>query len=807
MDKYICIHGHFYQPPRENPWLEAIERQDSAYPYHDWNERVTAECYAPNSTASILGPKGRIAQIMNNYAHISFNFGPTLLSWMEKHEPEVYQAILSADELSKSYFGGHGSALAQCYNHMIMPLANRRDKHTQVLWGIKDFEYRFQRSPEGMWLPETAVDTETLEVLAGAGIAFTILAPRQAKRARKIGDKRWRDVSHSRIDPRRPYLCRLPSGNTIVLFFYDGPVSQGVAFEGLLRKGEDFAGRLLAIFHDIDESQLVHIATDGETYGHHHPGGDLGLAYCINHIRANDRVQMTVYGEYLQTHPPQWEVEIHENSSWSCVHGVERWRADCGCNSGGHPGWNQQWRAPLREALDWLRDRLATVYEEQMRGLVKDPWEARNEYIRVVLDRSPQSVDAFMKQHAAAGLHNDQRRKVLQLLEAQRQAMLMYASCGWFFDEVSGIETIQIILYAARAVQLAHDSAGELLEDEFLSRLEKVPSNLPTYGHAAKIYETFLESAISDLNRVAAHYAISSLFEEYTEVISLYCYTVEGRVDKVFEFEKNKLAFGRAHIVSQITLKEVTLSFAVIHLGDHNFLAGVGSFDDEKEFGRLKDKIRGRFAKGDIPEAMQIMKTSFPNAHYSLWYLFKDEQRKILYHVLSGTIADIAGGLKRIKDQQYPMLQVFKQLGIPLPTVLASTLSVTLNIELMNQLSAKDADFRRIKELVIDIKEWGFVVDKVTLEFQARQRIECLMKFLREKPHAVHLMEEIIVFLRILSPLELPINLWKAQNLYLLVGRNFGRKMRDAADRQDKKAQHWMDTYYALGESLKMLAE
>lgn len=807
MNRYICIHGHFYQPPRENPWLGEIERQDSAYPYHDWNERVTAECYAPNSTASILGPKGKIAHIMNNYAHMSFNFGPTLLSWMARHEPEVYQAILSADELSKSYFGGHGSALAQCYNHMIMPLASSRDKYTQVLWGIKDFQYRFKRKPEGMWLPETAVDTETLQILAGAGISFTILAPRQAKRARKIGDKRWREVSDSKIDPRHPYRCTLPSGDTITLFFYDGPASQGVAFEGLLHSGEHFAGRLLDIFHDSEEPQLVHIATDGETYGHHHPGGDLGLAYCINHIRTNNLARITIYGEYLKTHPVEWEVEIYENSSWSCVHGVERWRSNCGCNSGGHPQWNQEWRAPLRAALDWLRDRLETVYEQRMQELVKDLWEARNEYINVVLDRSPSSVDAFLKKHSLRNLSKVERTNVLKLLEMERQAMLMYTSCGWFFDEVSGIETIQIILYAARAIQLARESAGVSLEDEFVSLLEKVPSNLSLYDDAAKIYKMFLEPAISDLNRVAAHYAISSLFEEYTDIISLYCYTVEGTAHEVFEFEKNKLAFGKAHIISQVTQEEVALSYAVIHLGDHNFLAGVGSFAEEKEFLKVKEKIHGSFEKGDIPEAMKIMKHSFPNAHYTLWHLFKDEQRKILYHVLSGTIADIAGGLKRIKDQQYPMLHVFKQLGIPLPTVLASTLSVTLNIELMNQLSAKDADFRRIKELVIDIKEWGFPVDKITLEFQARQRIEYLMKFLKNDPPAVNLMEEVIVFLRILSPLELPINLWKAQNLYLLVGRNFGRQMRDQADRQNKKAQHWMDTYYALGESLKMLAE
>ncbi|MFW6117111.1 MAG: DUF3536 domain-containing protein, partial [Thermoproteota archaeon] len=365
MKRYVCIHGHFYQPPRENPWLEEIEIQDSASPYHDWNEKIKEECYAPNTASRILDPEGRIIQITNNYSKMSFNFGPTLLSWMEENAPEVYKAIIEADNESQERFSGHGSAIAQAYNHMIMPLANSRDKRTQIIWGIKDFEHRFGRSPEGMWLPETAVDLETLDIMAEYGIKFTILAPHQAKRVRKEGEEEWKDVTGEKINPRKTYFCKLPSGRKIHLFFYDGPITKEVGFGDLLRNGERFAEKLVEGFsEDQDQSQMVHIATDGETYGHHHYHADMALAYCLHYIESEESAEISIYGEYLENNPSTHEVEIVENSSWSCEHGVERWRKDCGCNTGRHPHWSQEWRKPLREAMDWLRDRIMSIYED-----------------------------------------------------------------------------------------------------------------------------------------------------------------------------------------------------------------------------------------------------------------------------------------------------------------------------------------------------------------------------------------------------------------------------------------------------------
>ena len=374
MDRYICIHGHFYQPPRENAWLEFVELQDSAYPFHDWNERISAECYAPNGTSRILDGYRNIVKISNNYAQISFDFGPTLLAWMAENEPETYRTILEADKESQQRFSGHGSAIAQAYNHTILPLSHSRDKYTQILWGIRDFEFRFGRKPEGMWLPETAVDLEVLDILAGFEIRFTILSPYQAKRTRKLRGRGWRDASGGLIDPSMPYSVRLPSGRRIAVFFYDGPISQAIAFEHLLEKGENLAGRLQSAFSDSRTwPQIVHIATDGETYGHHHKQGEMALAYALHHIESNNLAKLTNYGEYLERHPPTHQAEIWERTAWSCVHGVERWNSNCGCNSGGYPNWNQEWRTPLRQAFDWLRDRAAARFEVNGRLIFKDP--------------------------------------------------------------------------------------------------------------------------------------------------------------------------------------------------------------------------------------------------------------------------------------------------------------------------------------------------------------------------------------------------------------------------------------------------
>jgi len=493
MDRFVCIHAHFYQPPRENPWLGGVEAQESAHPYHDWNERITAECYSPNADSPILGAQGEVELTLNNYSKISFNFGPTLLSWLETHHPEVHGAIIHADKESSRNFSGHGSAIAQVHNHMIMPLANRRDKQTQVRWGIADFESRFGRHPEGMWLPETAVDLESLEILAEASVKFTLLGPHQAARARRMGQEKWYDVAGGGIDTRRPYLCNLPSGRSINIFFYDRLISHDVAFGGLLHNGGNFARRLVEGFTDQEGEQLVNIATDGETYGHHHRHGNMALAYCLNSIEASKLARLTNYGEFLEKYPAQFEVRIIENTSWSCAHGVERWRSNCGCCIKHVTGWNQEWRRPLREAMDWLRDNLATLYDAEASKYLLDPWKARDEYVSVLLDRREGVASRFIARHLRPGRSTDNAKSVLSLLEMQRYAMLIFTSCGWFWDDISGIETVQIMRYAARAMQLAREATGTDLEPLFVRMIDAAPSNDHRFRNGNGVYQRLVK--------------------------------------------------------------------------------------------------------------------------------------------------------------------------------------------------------------------------------------------------------------------------------------------------------------------------
>ncbi|MBV8865786.1 MAG: DUF3536 domain-containing protein, partial [Acidobacteriaceae bacterium] len=564
MMKFLCIHCHFYQPPRENPWLEQVELQDSAYPYHDWNERIVAECYGPNLAARILDDQQRITRIVNNYSRISFNFGPSLLSWAAEHSPETYRGIIEADRKSQKRFSGHGSAMAQAYNHLIMPLANSRDKKTQIRWGIQDFVSRFGRAPQGMWLPETAVDDESLSLMADAGLLFAILAPHQAKAIRPLAGGDWQDVSGSKIDPTRSYLFKASGGKSIALFFYDGPISQAVAFEKLLNNGEKFASRLLAGFSDArPDSQLVHIATDGETYGHHHKHGEMALAYALDYIEGKRSARITNYGEFLQLSPPAWEVKIYERTAWSCVHGVERWRSNCGCNSG-RAGWNQEWRKPLREALDWLRDWVIPRFESLGASLLRDPWAARDAYIQIVLDRHPEVRERFGKEHFLRPLDACEQVLVWKLLELQRHAMLMYTSCGWFFDDLSGIETVQVIQYAGRVVQLAEQLFDESIEAQFLDRLALAKSNLQEYGNGADVYQRYVKPSIVDLEKVGAHYSISSLFAPYGDRTDIFSYTVKRLDYHTRDAGKMRMALGQASFTSKVTQESEVLTFWVV---------------------------------------------------------------------------------------------------------------------------------------------------------------------------------------------------------------------------------------------------
>lgn len=805
MDRYVCVHGHFYQPPRENPWLEAVELQDSAYPYHDWNARITAEAYAPNTAARILDADGRIAQIVNNYARISFNVGPTLLAWMEDNAPAVYRAMLDADHASRARFSGHGSALAQAYNHMIMPLANPRDRQTQVLWGLRDFAHRFGRPAEGMWLPETAVDLETLDVLAQHGVSFTILAPTQAHRVRPFGDAEWTDVTGGRIDPTRPYRQRLPSGRSIALFFYDGPIAQAVAFEGLLRSGERLAQRLLDAFSSARSGpQLGHIATDGETYGHHHAHGDMALAYALDFIETRKLAQLTNYGEYLALHPPTHEVEIAERTSWSCVHGVERWRSNCGCHSGGHPTWNQRWRGPLRDALDWLRETLAEPFEKVTRRYLRDPWKARNDYITVLLDRTPASTDQLLARHALRPLEADEGIAVLKLLELQRHAMLMYTSCGWFFDELSGIETVQDLQYAARAIQLAEELFGEPVEDRFLDRLAAAQSNLPEHGDGRRVYEQLVKPSMVSWDTVAAHYAISWLFEPYGERTRIYCYTIDRLDAHRFEAGKATLLIGRAIVTHEITRESAPISFAAMHLGDHTVQGGVRRGEVDAAY---PDMVRGlgrSFARADFPDALRRLDRHFGDETYSLRSLFRDEQRKVTDRLLAATVTEAEAVYRQLYETHVPLMRFLGHLRVPLPRAFVAAAELVLNSHLRAALAADEPDLERITALVREAMAGSISLDPVTLGYALGQTIDRLADQLAAAPTDLNLVQRAEVLAGLARWLPFEVNLWKLQNVCHAQLQTTYPEQRRRADTGNAAARAWVEHIATLSQTIQL---
>lgn len=793
--RYVCIHGHFYQPPRENPWLETVETQDSAAPYHDWNERVTAECYAPNGAARIVNAENRIIRILNNYGRMSFDFGPTLLSWLEANAGRVYRMILDADANSQKRFGGHGSAMAHVYNHVILPLASTRDRITQIRWGIADFERRFQRKPEGMWLAETAVDTQSLELLAAAGIRFVVLAPHQCARVRPLGhapgvqlrfeqspeEVGWAETPHGSVDTTRSYSVRLPNDRSISVFFYDGPRSRAIAFEGLLNDGDAFVQRLYYGFSDAPRGQLVHVATDGESYGHHHRHGEMALAWALKRIEDEGHARLTNYGQFLELFPPEYEAQIVENTSWSCAHGVERWRSNCGCN-GGHPGWNQQWRGPLRAALDELRDGVAPLAQERAAQLFHNLDEARNDYIKVILDR--EETDAFLGDHASHELSPRESVAALKLMELERNLMLMYTSCGWFFDDLSGIETVQIMAYAGRALHLAEDlfgKPGALLESQFITALEPARSNIAAQGNGAEIYRRRVRPERVNLEQVAAHYAISSVFASYGSRTHLFCYTIRRLQHRTVTSGHGRLLIGRASVRSNLTGERETVAFAVLHFGDQNITAAVRRYGDEPSdetsaaYEAFMREAKGAVIRADLPTVIRAFDQYFPPPHYSIRSLFRDEQRRIVDLILQSTLAEVEASLAAIYEKQASLLHFLSQAGLPRPDALTIAATFAINAGLRRALESEPIDALQVRSYLDLANSDQVPMDTTRLGYIADQKMKRAMIGLQnevlEQSEQLSTLENALLVARTLSELPFDLNLWQAQNLWYDVWR------------------------------------
>jgi alpha-amylase/alpha-mannosidase (GH57 family) len=721
---YVTVHGHFYQPPRENPYLNAIERQPSAAPFHDWNERIHYECYRPNAFARVLNEREELLGIVNNFEYLSFNIGATLMSWLERYDIETYQRILDADRKSCERLNGHGNAIAQVYNHIIMPLANERDKYTQIRWGKADFKARFGRDPEGIWLAETAVDYPTLEALVAEGIKFVVLAPSQAQRCRPLPtaehpNPHWLEVGGSQIDPIRPYRCYLKSSEFksseftglspqledhitqstqlspdrpyIDIFFYDGPISRDMGFSDVLSSSNHFVGRIAqAVRGDHRPAQLISVATDGETFGHHKGGTEKALAYAFTEEFPRRGWTITNFAHYLSLNPPTWEVELKPITAWSCSHGVDRWQDDCGCGGGG--SWHQKWRKPLRESLDWLRDQLIKVYEENGKKLFLDPWKTRDHYIQVILDRSPANISRFLTQHQSHKLNAAERVDALRLLEMQRHTLLMYTSCGWFFDEISRPEGTQILRYAARALELAGDVAGTQLEKAFIKRLAAAPSNVDLFQNGAEVYRQLVIPAQISLEQVAAHYAITSLFTTYAPEQRVYCYAVQQLDYQLQRLGALTLAVGQIQLTSEMTRESKILVFAVLHLGGWDFHCCIQPFAGRRAYSQMKEALFDALKQASAAQTILAMTRHCGDQSYSLRDLFAEERHKIMRLLSRETLTRLDQLYTQVYRDNYGVLAAFHRDELDVPQELQVAAEIAISHRAIVALQALDRE-------------------------------------------------------------------------------------------------------------------
>lgn len=810
---YLCFHAHFYQPPRQNPWLDFVEIQDSAHPAHDWNERIMRECYYPMAHARILDSKGNVKQIVNNYEKISFNIGPTLFAWIEKHQPDLYEAIIKADQKSRQDFGGHGNAIAQVYNHMIMPLADERDARTQIRWSIGDFERRFNRRPEGMWLAETACHPRILKMLVQEGIRFTILAPSQAEQVRKIGGREWYDVSRGNIDPFRPYRFFMDGGKlSMDIFFYDGPLSQAVSFDNLLFDAKILVGHLKKAVVKDYENQLINLATDGEVYGHHKAFGERALGYLLFDASEENGFEIVNYGYFLEKHPAEWEVKIKSGeedlgTSWSCAHGVRRWYDDCGCHTGGDPKWNQKWRKPLREALDFVAERAKALFERRGGEIFHDPWAARDRYVQLLLDYSEQSLNSFLGEVLKPqSLGKDNRTLALKLLEMQKQAMYMYTSCGWFFSEISGTEGVQILRHAARCVELYQNVCGENIEDRFLDMLGRAPSNIAEFKNGAGVYERFVRPSVVSFDRVAAHFAMMSIFEEMHEENTVYAYTVQLK-DFYHETHGNMtLAVGHVNVKSNITFEERELMFVVFRSGLFEFRCSVKLYTDSFFFNNIRKEIPELLQRKHLMDIVRFIDEKFSLEYYSIRDVFLEERRRILYLLAEETIRKFADSFTSLYDDHRGVLYMFTTAGLKIPKEFKMAAQYTLNerfyFEIEKAVSGEEdilTQFKKADAIMRVATEWGIQMESPeTIQLLHDTILERMIEITRGG--VFEEVERVAVILEEVAALGVDCDISKAQELFY--GEVIQKNRIASLDSADSNQHRLREAYKKLARSL-----
>ena len=670
MNKSFLLHGHFYQPPREDPWWQFVPRQPSAYPAHDWNERIYWECYLPNATARIFNRDGSIIDMVNNYSYINFNFGPTLLLWLKQYHPEFISFLKEGDKKGIENNNGHGNAIAQGYNHMILPLANEHDKDTQIYWGKRFFEHIFERETEGFWLPETACNYETLKYLIKHNIKYIILSPHQAERVRKIGGNEWIDVSNGSVDIRRPYRIFLnkEEDKHIDCSFYHGPLSYAMSFQHIMYSAQSCADKVVSSYDNSDA--LISIATDGETFGHHHPFSEMGLAYLMKNELPNRGIKCVNYADFLDKNPPKYEAEIKKGedglgTSWSCSHGVKRWFDDCGCRIGTNPGWNQKWRKPLRKTLDWLRSELDRIFMEKGASIFKEPWRARNNFIEIIIDSSEDAVRKFAREN----LNNADVdiTGALKLLEMEHMGMLFYTSCGWFFDEVSGIETVQNLRYAARAIQLAKEVSAVDLEEAFLKKLVDVKSNIPEFGNGKKIYQQLVLPDIKEWEHYLSSFLIYNSFLEADK--KFYKFEIDKEEHRIVK-GVNEIDIGKIRCCDMRTKEYVEKMYLVDRRAEEDFNSTVcylNEFENTR-FNELKQLFEGEVWISDKNKLNEVISGFFTANSYLIKDIHIEEQEKIVEYIFAQKKDSIFKALDEVWDNNRLLSERYKDIGLKLPS-------------------------------------------------------------------------------------------------------------------------------------------
>jgi alpha-amylase/alpha-mannosidase (GH57 family) len=780
---YVVIHGHFYQPPRENPWIEQIEMEASAHPFHDWNSRIAFECYTPNSCARVYDGQRRILDIVNNYEKISFNFGPTLLAWLEIHAPQTYERLLAADRHSLQRLG-HGNAIAQAYNHVILPLAQPRDRKTEIFWGLRDFEFRFGRQAEALWLPETAVNYDTLADLVDHGMKYAILSPHQARRVRPLTGGPWEVVQAHTLDTTQAYRCFLPgttdgSGQPryIDLFFYNGEVAADLSFGDLLKDSYRLADRLTERYRPhLNRPQLLHVATDGENYGHHHKFGELALAHALTEVLPKRGFVLTNYATFLEMVPPKMQVELdlgpkQEGSSWSCAHGLGRWKENCGCATGGRENWSQEWRTPLREAFDYLNLRLAQLFEEEGQKYLKDPWAARNDYIEVILDRREETLAHFLSRHGVAGLERANWPTVLRLLEMERHALLMYTSCGWFFADLAGLETIQVMKYAARALQLGQVFSRSSLEEPFLEHLERARSNLPGEGDGRRIFLRRVKPAVVDFPKVVNQWAISWLKDRERQCPArVYHFRVEPLEHEIKTQGTLTLATGVLRVTSGITWREETLGFFTVHLGSYLYRTQVLPYPEPGQFRPLKQELFQVLEQAP-EDLIPLMARRLGERYYSVHDIFQEEKAQIFQDLLAFNREEAVSQVAHHFQEAYPVLRAMAAEGLPLPRLYRALGEITLNrrlVEILRRLEAEPEHLPKSPEL-LDLLEEALLFN---FKLESGEGSQILRRILHH-----HLMDlkarlhfktatQLKEFLELVRQLPISLEISEAQNFY-----------------------------------------